>query len=200
MRLDLPILLRPPRTTSCARAPRVALLASLISYYVLLPLRFRGVEQNLVESLLLLEPSERLGSEKLGGIAGLKKHQFFSGLPCAWSDLHNHKPPELDDYLPAMADDEAALHGRDNADQDIDDLIAQVCSVHLSRRHPSLRFAAGSSRHCDPASSSLSVTGPRSPASISMRFPPAVRSGHEQQRSRRHQKSRIDHDPEGSEG
>jgi len=93
-----------------------------------IPAGFPASGKNLVESLLLLEPSERLGSEKLGGIAGLKQHQFFSGLPCAWDDLHNHKPPELDDYLPAMADDEAALHGRDDADQDIDDLIAQAMS------------------------------------------------------------------------
>jgi hypothetical protein len=56
----------------------------------------------------------------------MKEHPFWEGLPAAWEVLHESSPPQLDAYLPAMAEDEHDLHGRDEADEDIDALLAKA--------------------------------------------------------------------------
>ncbi|KAK2156771.1 hypothetical protein LSH36_205g01009 [Paralvinella palmiformis] len=58
---------------------------------------FHPVARDLVEKLLVLEPSQRLGAEECGGFEALKAHQFFEGLK--W-DLDKQKPPDLLPYLP----------------------------------------------------------------------------------------------------
>eukprot|EP00035_Acanthoeca_spectabilis_P015438 m.307333 g.307333 ORF g.307333 m.307333 type:complete len:561 (-) comp16361_c0_seq8:1441-3123(-) len=80
----------------------------------------------LVESLLVLDPNDRIGSEKCGGYTKMKEHAFWEGLPAPWDSLHDSVPPQLDAYLPAMAEDEHDLHGRDAADEDIDELLAKA--------------------------------------------------------------------------
>lgn len=56
----------------------------------------------------------------------MKEHAFWEGLPAPWDSLHDCVPPQLDAYLPAMAEDEHDLHGRDAADEDIDELLAKA--------------------------------------------------------------------------
>eukprot|EP00040_Diaphanoeca_grandis_P032315 m.195597 g.195597 ORF g.195597 m.195597 type:complete len:483 (+) comp32574_c3_seq5:118-1566(+) len=89
-----------------------------------IPPGFPQLGKELVEKILVLDPDDRAGSQKHGGIASLKQNPFWKDLPCDWEQLHLHEPPELDDFLPANATDDIALHGRDNVDVDIDDLLA----------------------------------------------------------------------------
>ncbi|CAJ0576093.1 unnamed protein product, partial [Mesorhabditis spiculigera] len=54
---------------------------------------FPATAKSLVEALLVVEPSERLGSAAQGGISSLKQHDFFDGVQ--WDSLENTKPPFL---------------------------------------------------------------------------------------------------------
>lgn len=60
---------------------------------------FDSLAKDLVEKLLVLEPSERLGRPETGGFPSLKEHMFFEGID--WDNLPKLKPPELVPYLPA---------------------------------------------------------------------------------------------------
>ncbi|XP_064600441.1 3-phosphoinositide-dependent protein kinase 1-like [Liolophura sinensis] len=63
------------------------------------PEGFGDTARDLVEKLLVLEPSERLGCEEKGGMKILKNHEFYKGIQ--WDTLHEQKPPELTPYLPS---------------------------------------------------------------------------------------------------
>lgn len=60
---------------------------------------FLPVAKDLVERLLQIEPSQRLGCPELGGYEKLKSHEFFKGID--WEHLHEQKPPDMLPYLPA---------------------------------------------------------------------------------------------------
>ncbi|CAG8503063.1 10124_t:CDS:10, partial [Dentiscutata erythropus] len=62
------------------------------------PEGFPPVAKDLVQKLLVLNPSERLGSGGKAGIAKLKKHPFFEGTN--WDNIWNTPAPRLLPYLP----------------------------------------------------------------------------------------------------
>jgi hypothetical protein len=74
----------------------------------------------------VLDPDDRIGTERHGGYPSMRQHPFWEGLPAPWETLHSCEPPQLDAFLPAMADDETEVHGRDAADEDIDALLAKA--------------------------------------------------------------------------
>jgi 3-phosphoinositide dependent protein kinase-1 len=58
----------------------------------------------------VIEPTQRLGCEELGGVEKLKSHPFFEGID--WAHLSVNKPPELLPYLPATTDNPGQLWSR----------------------------------------------------------------------------------------
>ena len=60
---------------------------------------FPEVAQDIVEKLLALEPSERLGSEATGGIDALKQHPYFEGVD--WENIWESQAPPLKERLDA---------------------------------------------------------------------------------------------------
>nr|QWX95806.1 3-phosphoinositide-dependent kinase [Strongyloides stercoralis] len=69
------------------------------------PQGFPDTSQDIVKKLLVLKPSERLGSQETGGIEALQSHPFFDGID--WENLTKLTPPELKPYLPASAGEPA---------------------------------------------------------------------------------------------
>lgn len=65
------------------------------------PEGFNPTARDLVEKLLVIEPTKRLGSDEMGGFEKLKQHEFFKGID--WEHIHEQKPPSLVPYLPATA-------------------------------------------------------------------------------------------------
>lgn len=57
------------------------------------PEGFDPVARDLVEKLLVIDPTKRLGCEEMGGFGPLKSHPFFEGIN--WEDLANQTPPPL---------------------------------------------------------------------------------------------------------
>lgn len=88
------------------------------------PEKFFPRAKDLVEKLLVLDPSKRLGCEDFGGFGPLKAHSFFDGI--TWQDLHLQTPPKLTAYLPAMAEDDEEFYGN------YDDLLSQFGSMQVA--------------------------------------------------------------------
>lgn len=65
------------------------------------PEGFNTLARDLVEKLLVLDPTQRLGSDETGGFEQLEAHKFFKGID--WEHIHEQKPPALVPYLPATA-------------------------------------------------------------------------------------------------
>ncbi|KAG2222376.1 hypothetical protein INT45_006898 [Circinella minor] len=63
------------------------------------PEGFPDVAQDIVEKLLVLEPSERLGSEATGGMDALKQHPYFEGVN--WETIWESPAPPLKERLDA---------------------------------------------------------------------------------------------------
>ncbi|KAI9256536.1 kinase-like domain-containing protein [Phascolomyces articulosus] len=63
------------------------------------PEDFPEVAKDIVEKLLVLEPSARLGSEATGGIEALKQHPYFEGVD--WETVWESQAPPLKDRLEA---------------------------------------------------------------------------------------------------
>ncbi|KAI7854441.1 kinase-like domain-containing protein [Circinella umbellata] len=63
------------------------------------PEGFPAVAQDIVEKLLVLEPSERLGSEATGGMDALKQHPYFEGVD--WENIWDSPAPPLKERLDA---------------------------------------------------------------------------------------------------
>lgn len=60
---------------------------------------FNPVAKDLVQKLLVLDPTKRLGCPEVGGFGPLKNHPFFEGI--IWDQLWEQDPPDLLPYLPA---------------------------------------------------------------------------------------------------
>lgn len=97
---------------------------------------FDPVARDLVEKLLVIEPTRRLGCDELGGIEKLKSHPFFEGID--WAHLAEKKPPELLPYLPATKDNPDQLWSRPGFDDKrIVELITNnvnICSISEDER------------------------------------------------------------------
>ncbi|CAD5121790.1 DgyrCDS10266 [Dimorphilus gyrociliatus] len=68
------------------------------------PEGFNETTKDLVQNLLVIDPTKRLGCSERGGLDELKRHPFFANTK--WDELPKTKPPELLPYLPAR--DEAS--------------------------------------------------------------------------------------------
>ncbi|KAG9476962.1 hypothetical protein GDO78_002379 [Eleutherodactylus coqui] len=88
------------------------------------PEKFFPRAKDLVEKLLVLEPTKRLGCEEMGGYGPLKAHSFFDGI--TWQDVHLQTPPKLTAYLPAMAEDDEEFYGN------YDDLLSQFGGMQVA--------------------------------------------------------------------
>jgi len=55
----------------------------------------------------VLDPTQRLGCQEMGGYDTLRSHIFLSGID--WETLHLQKPPELLPYLPANSENSENL-------------------------------------------------------------------------------------------
>ncbi|XP_043957611.1 3-phosphoinositide-dependent protein kinase 1-like isoform X3 [Gambusia affinis] len=88
------------------------------------PEKFFPKAKDLVEQLLSLDPSKRLGCEEMGGYDPLRQHPFFDTI--SWSDLHLQTPPKLTPYLPAMSEDDEDCYGN------YDDLLSQFSNMQVA--------------------------------------------------------------------
>ncbi|XP_072273840.1 3-phosphoinositide-dependent protein kinase 1 isoform X2 [Pyxicephalus adspersus] len=88
------------------------------------PEKFFPRAKDLVERLLVSDPTKRLGCEELGGFGPLKAQLFFDGI--TWQDLHLQTPPKLTAYLPAMAEDDEEFYGN------YDDLLSQFGGMQVA--------------------------------------------------------------------
>uniref|UniRef100_A0AAX7TFI1 3-phosphoinositide-dependent protein kinase 1 n=1 Tax=Astatotilapia calliptera TaxID=8154 RepID=A0AAX7TFI1_ASTCA len=88
------------------------------------PEKFFPKAKDLVERLLSLDPTKRLGCEEMGGYEPLKQHPFFDTI--SWSDLHLQTPPKLTPYLPAMSEDDEDCYGN------YDDLLSQFSNMQVA--------------------------------------------------------------------
>ncbi|KAM9583820.1 3-phosphoinositide-dependent protein kinase 1 [Trichechus inunguis] len=109
------------------------------------PEKFFPKARDLVEKLLVLDATKRLGCEEMDGYAPLKAHPFFEST--TWENLHHQTPPKLTAYLPAMSEDDEDCYGN------YDNLLSQFgcmqvsssCSSHsLSAPEPGLPQRSGS--------------------------------------------------------
>ncbi|NXP38693.1 PDPK1 kinase, partial [Leiothrix lutea] len=73
------------------------------------PEKFFPKAKDLVEKLLVLDATNRLGCEEMGGYGPLKAHPFFESI--VWENLHLQTPPKLTAYLPAMSEDDEDCYG-----------------------------------------------------------------------------------------
>uniref|UniRef100_A0A8C9T4U1 3-phosphoinositide-dependent protein kinase 1 n=1 Tax=Scleropages formosus TaxID=113540 RepID=A0A8C9T4U1_SCLFO len=94
------------------------------------PEKFFPKAKDLVEQLLSLDPTKRLGCEEMGGYNPLKAHPFFESI--TWENLHLQTPPKLTPYLPAMSEDDEDCYGN------YDDLLSQFSSMQVSQSTSSL--------------------------------------------------------------
>ncbi|GIX77741.1 hypothetical protein CDAR_303431 [Caerostris darwini] len=65
---------------------------------------FSVLAKDLVQKLLVIEPSERLGSNDTNGYPSIKNHPFVSNIK--WERLHNCTPPTILPYLPGTSSNE----------------------------------------------------------------------------------------------
>ncbi|XP_062507780.1 3-phosphoinositide-dependent protein kinase 1-like [Corticium candelabrum] len=72
-----------------------------------IPDGFPELGADLVRSLLILDPTKRLGCDEFGGYAQLKAHGFYEGI--VWETLHEQTPPAIVPYLPSNSKDGEAL-------------------------------------------------------------------------------------------
>uniref|UniRef100_A0A8C7XZW6 3-phosphoinositide-dependent protein kinase 1 n=1 Tax=Oryzias sinensis TaxID=183150 RepID=A0A8C7XZW6_9TELE len=89
------------------------------------PEKFFPKAKDLVEQLLSLDPSKRIGCEEMGGYEPLKQHPFFDTI--SWCDLHLQTPPKLTPYLPAMSEDDEDCYGN------YDDLLSQFSNMQVAQ-------------------------------------------------------------------
>uniref|UniRef100_A0A6I8ND89 3-phosphoinositide-dependent protein kinase 1 n=1 Tax=Ornithorhynchus anatinus TaxID=9258 RepID=A0A6I8ND89_ORNAN len=92
------------------------------------PEKFFPKAKDLVEKLLVLDSTKRLGCEEMGAYGPLKAHPFFES--CTWEDLHHQTPPKLTAYLPAMSEDDEDCYGN------YDNLLSQFGGLQVSSSAP----------------------------------------------------------------
>ncbi|KAM6423611.1 3-phosphoinositide-dependent protein kinase 1 isoform 2-T2 [Liasis olivaceus] len=88
------------------------------------PEKFFPKAKDLVEKLLVLDATKRLGCEEMGGYDPLKAHPFFDFI--TWENLHHQTPPKLTAYLPAMSEDDEDCYGN------YDNLLSQFGCMQVS--------------------------------------------------------------------
>uniref|UniRef100_A0AC11CR72 3-phosphoinositide dependent protein kinase 1 n=1 Tax=Ovis aries TaxID=9940 RepID=A0AC11CR72_SHEEP len=88
------------------------------------PEKFFPKARDLVEKLLVLDATKRLGCEEMEGYGPLKAHPFFESI--TWEDLHHQTPPKLTAYLPAMSEDDEDCYGN------YDNLLSQFGCMQVS--------------------------------------------------------------------
>ncbi|XP_077172498.1 3-phosphoinositide-dependent protein kinase 1 [Paroedura picta] len=88
------------------------------------PEKFFPKAKDLVEKLLVLDATKRLGCEEIGGFEPLKAHPFFDSI--TWENLHHQTPPKLTAYLPAMSEDDEDCYGN------YDNLLSQFGCLQVS--------------------------------------------------------------------
>ena len=71
-----------------------------------------GLIIQFIGSLKVLNPTERLGCEEMGGYRPLKSHPFFEGID--WENLEEQTPPKLLPYLPAKDEKSENLWSKHN--------------------------------------------------------------------------------------
>ncbi|KAG2455707.1 PDPK1 kinase, partial [Polypterus senegalus] len=89
------------------------------------PEKFFPKAKDLVQQLLSLDPTKRLGCEEMGGYKPLRAHPFFESI--TWENLHLQTPPKLTPYLPAMSEDDEDCYGN------YDDLLSQFGSMQVTQ-------------------------------------------------------------------
>ncbi|KAJ7382291.1 3-phosphoinositide dependent protein kinase-1 [Desmophyllum pertusum] len=82
----------------------------IISLEYEFPSGFHEVPKGLVQSLLVLDPTKRIGCDQCGGFSSLKSHEFYEGIE--WESLPNQTPPDLLPYLPSTTTDQEGLHSK----------------------------------------------------------------------------------------
>ncbi|CAL1278763.1 unnamed protein product [Larinioides sclopetarius] len=65
---------------------------------------FSVAAKDLVQKLLVLEPSQRLGSQDTNGYPSIRNHPFLKNMP--WERLHECTPPRILPYLPGTSSNE----------------------------------------------------------------------------------------------
>ncbi|KAM4820301.1 3-phosphoinositide-dependent protein kinase 1 isoform 1-T1 [Thomomys bottae] len=88
------------------------------------PEKFFPKARDLVEKLLVLDATKRLGCEEMEGYEPLKAHPFFESI--LWANLHQQTPPKLTAYLPAMSEDDEDCYGN------YDNLLSQFGCMQVS--------------------------------------------------------------------
>lgn len=94
------------------------------------PSGFPEVPKDLVQKLLVLDPTKRIGCEECGGFESLKSHDFYEGID--WENLPKTKPPDLLPYLPSTCIDQEGLHSKfrvslhDSENEDADEFDEQL--------------------------------------------------------------------------
>ncbi|KAG6923929.1 3-phosphoinositide dependent protein kinase 1 [Chelydra serpentina] len=103
------------------------------------PEKFFPKAKDLVEKLLVLDATKRLGCEEMGGYGPLKAHPFFESI--TWEDLHHQIPPKLTAYLPAMSEDDEDCYGN------YDNLLSQFGCMQVSGSASSHSLSAPETSH-----------------------------------------------------
>lgn len=94
-----------------------------------IPAGFNADAKDLVTKLLVLDPTQRLGCQEMGGYDTLRSHIFLSGID--WETLHLQKPPELLPYLPANSENSENLWSEYKPGLD-DVQLSQLLGVDLA--------------------------------------------------------------------
>ncbi|XP_063082400.1 3-phosphoinositide-dependent protein kinase 1 isoform X2 [Cavia porcellus] len=98
------------------------------------PEKFFPKARDLVEKLLVLDSTKRLGCEEMEGYEPLKAHSFFESI--TWENLHQQTPPKLTAYLPAMSEDDEDCYGN------YDNLLSQFGCMQVSSSSSSHSLSA----------------------------------------------------------
>nr|BAK64411.1 phosphoinositide-dependent protein kinase-1 [Haemaphysalis longicornis] len=83
---------------------------------------FNSVVRHLVENLLVIDPTQRLGAAGRGGYPALKKHEFFAEV--RWERLADMEPPKMLPFLPGTSSNEelrSQYHVPDDLEPGLDD-------------------------------------------------------------------------------
>lgn len=93
------------------------------------PSGFPEVPKDLVQKLLVLDPTKRLGCDECGGFPSLKSHKFYEEIK--WENLSNSTPPDLLPYLPSTSTDQEGLRSKykvsfPDSDEEYDEFDEQL--------------------------------------------------------------------------
>ncbi|XP_069701352.1 3-phosphoinositide-dependent protein kinase 1 isoform X3 [Periplaneta americana] len=99
---------------------------------------FAPVARDIVEKLLVLDPSQRLGASDPVGYPSLRSHPFFDGIN--FDTLHEQTPPQIFPYLPGTSEhEELRSHYRvpDHLEPGLDDKqLTRLLELDLQGAEP----------------------------------------------------------------